>query len=301
MLSLFRTRAKARALFGAAVAGAGLCAIVGCASQLGGQTHAALGPYGAQPAAPVATPAIIATPAVAVTRPVGAQSPGVVAPAAAAPRPVATAAVPPAAAPFHATNDAISASDLDCLAAAVYYESRGEPADGQAAVAQVVLNRARAPSYPKNVCGVVYQGVGGHECQFSFVCNGAMRRPREMAAWARSKGVAARALGGYVMAEVGRATCFHAARLGGGGAHLIRLGGHVFFGGAGQPAAAYRTVSLAHADLAGQARPRMTFALGVLTPVSTAPRAAGGPAPAPAVLTQVATPPSPPKTTLAAS
>ena len=295
MLSLFRTRAKARALFGAAVAGAGLCAIVGCASQLGGQAQAAAGTFRPEPLAAAVTPAVTAA------------SPGAPAPAAPpAPRPVPAVALPLAVAPVHSTpihsmDEPVSAGDLDCLAAAVYYEARGEPADGQAAVAQVVLNRARAPSYPKNVCGVVYQGVGGHACQFSFACNGAMRRPREPAAWAKSKGVAARALGGYVMAAVGRATNFHAARLGGGG-HLIRLGGHVFFGGAGRswPAVAYRTVSLTHAALAGQDRPHMTFALGLLTPVSTAARAGDGAIPAPAVLVQAAIP-SPAKAPLAAS
>ncbi len=297
MLSLFRTRAKARALFGAAVAGAGLCAIVGCASQLGGQAQAAAGTFRPEPLAAAVTPAVTAA------------SPGALAPAAPpAPRPVPAVALPLAAAPVHSTpihtmDEPVSASDLDCLAAAVYYEARGEPADGQAAVAQVVLNRARAPSYPKNVCGVVYQGVAGHECQFSFACNGAMRRAREPAAWTRARDIAERALHGYVMAAVGRATCFHAARLGGGEGRVIRLGGHVFFGGAGrgQPADAYRTVSLTHAVPAGPDRPHMTFALGVLAPAPVTTRAAPSPSTAPAVLTQAATPPSPPRTTLAAS
>ncbi len=284
MLSLFRTRAKARALFGAAVAGAGLCAIVGCASQLGGQAQGAAGAFHPEPLAAAVTPAVKVAPPAAPP----------------APRPVAAVALPLAAAPVRVADEPVSARDLDCLAAAVYYEARGEPMAGQAAVAQVVLNRARAPSYPKNVCGVVYQGVAAHECQFSFACNGAMRRPREMAAWARSKAVASRALGGYVMADVGHATCFHAARLGGGGGHLIRLGGHVFFGGRGQPAEAYRAVSLAHSERAGEVRPRMTYAPEVLTPISTPARDAGAPAPAPARLTQAATP-APPRTTLAAS
>ncbi len=45
--------------------------------------------------------------------------------------------------------------DVDCLAQAVYYEARGEGDDGQAAVAQVVLNRSRIASFPATVCGVV--------------------------------------------------------------------------------------------------------------------------------------------------
>ena len=122
--------------------------------------------------------------------------------------------------------------DVDCLAAAVYYEARGESAAGQAAVAQVVLNRARKAGFPKSVCGVIYQGAHGRGCQFSFVCGGVMNHPRDATAWNSARKVAARALGGYVMKEVGAATSFHAARLGyGPDAHMsrvARVGAHVF-------------------------------------------------------------------------
>jgi len=116
---------------------------------------------------------------------------------------------------------------LDCLAAAVYYEARGEAAPGRAAVAQVVLNRTRSEGYPRSVCAVVYQGSGEGQCQFSFVCNGAMKARREGAAWADARRVAERALGGYVMAAVGKATCFHAS--GAQAARGVRLGRQVFY------------------------------------------------------------------------
>lgn len=123
-------------------------------------------------------------------------------------------------------------SEVDCLAAAVYYEARGESPAGQAAVAQVVLNRTHSAHYPRSVCGVIYQRTVGHGCQFSFVCGNAMERPRETAAWTRARKVAARALSGYVMSDVGKATCFHAARLGsapdGRMARVTRVGAHVF-------------------------------------------------------------------------
>jgi len=117
---------------------------------------------------------------------------------------------------------------LNCLAAAVYYEARGESVAGRAAVAQVVLNRTRRAGYPKSICAVVYQGAQRGDCQFSFVCNGAMRGPRERFAWLDARRVAARALGGYVMTVVGKATSFHSAsaRAPSG---AVRLGGHVFF------------------------------------------------------------------------
>ena len=133
--------------------------------------------------------------------------------------------------------------DVDCLADAVYYEARGETLAGQAAIAQVVLNRVRHPAFPKSVCGVVFQGAAsGDTCQFSFACNGAMRRPKDGAAWIRSEQIAARALAGFVMPQVGEATHFHAAGVHPGwGPNLMRVaqvGLHVFyrFGGhAGAP------------------------------------------------------------------
>ncbi|HZZ88499.1 MAG TPA: cell wall hydrolase, partial [Caulobacteraceae bacterium] len=75
------------------------------------------------------------------------------------------------AAPFRLADPSNTAFDLQCLTAAVYYEARGESREGQAAVAQVVLNRVRSPAFPKTVCGVVYQGAAQHSCQFSFACN----------------------------------------------------------------------------------------------------------------------------------
>ena len=76
---------------------------------------------------------------------------------------------------------------------------------------------------------MVYQGAQQGECQFSFVCNGAMKGRRERLAWAEARRIAARALGGYVMAAVGKATCFHAlgARQATDGG--VRVGRQVFY------------------------------------------------------------------------
>jgi spore germination cell wall hydrolase CwlJ-like protein len=134
----------------------------------------------------------------------------------------------------HAVTALASSRELDCLATAVYYEARGESAAGQAAVAQVVLNRVRHPAFPKTICGVVYQGASrGAGCQFSYTSNCARRRANEPGAWPRARQIASRALGGYVMAEVGLATNFHVVRLGRvWGGRMIRIGqvgGHVFY------------------------------------------------------------------------
>jgi spore germination cell wall hydrolase CwlJ-like protein len=102
-----------------------------------------------------------------------------------------------------------SARELDCLTQAVYFEARGETPHGQAAVAQVVMNRVANPSFPKSVCGVVFQGAATHGCQFSFACDGSMRRGREVAAWDRARRIAERALSGVRLADIGKATHFH--------------------------------------------------------------------------------------------
>lgn len=136
--------------------------------------------------------------------------------------------------PFRLANPADTSHDLDCLTAAVYYEARGESREGQAAVAQVVLNRVRSPAFPKTVCGVVYQGAAARGCQFSFACDRSVAAHHEAGAWDRARDVANRALGGYVMSTVGGATHFHKASLGeiwnGSMVRVAQVGQHIFYG-----------------------------------------------------------------------
>jgi spore germination cell wall hydrolase CwlJ-like protein len=109
------------------------------------------------------------------------------------------------------TDAADQARAVHCLAQAVYYEAAREPLKGQQAVAQVVLNRVRHPAYPKSVCGVVYQGAQlPTGCQFSFTCDGSLRRTPEALYWDRAVTVAKQALSGFVDKEVGSATHYHA-------------------------------------------------------------------------------------------
>jgi spore germination cell wall hydrolase CwlJ-like protein len=118
----------------------------------------------------------------------------------------------PAARPFVLLGSAADrARSLECLTAAIYYEAAQEPTDGQRAVAQVVLNRVRHPAYPSTVCGVVFEGarrITG--CQFSFTCDGSLRRGPMASYWERARTVAAAALNGYVYAPVGWSTHYHA-------------------------------------------------------------------------------------------
>ena len=48
------------------------------------------------------------------------------------------------------------ALELRCLAENIYFEARGEPLNGQYAVAEVTINRVRSPHFPKTICGVVH-------------------------------------------------------------------------------------------------------------------------------------------------
>lgn len=50
-----------------------------------------------------------------------------------------------------------------CLAQAIYHEARGEPLEGQIAVANVIINRRDSDKWADTICGVVYQPK-----QFSF-------------------------------------------------------------------------------------------------------------------------------------
>ncbi|MBJ6123229.1 cell wall hydrolase [Sphingomonas mollis] len=97
----------------------------------------------------------------------------------------------------------------ECLATAALYEA-GSDTRGQKAVIQVILNRVRAPGFPKTICGVVYQGYTRDTgCQFSFTCDGSIQRRTVHVGWARARRAARRALSGYVFPDVGRATHYH--------------------------------------------------------------------------------------------
>jgi len=124
---------------------------------------------------------------------------------------------------------------LRCLAEAVYFESRSEPEAGQAAVAQVVLNRLRSGIYPSTVCGVVYQDrERPFACQFSFACEGKSLRVEETAAWATATRIAGGVADGKIYdAKLASAINYHALYVRPFWASslqkLDRIGLHVFY------------------------------------------------------------------------
>ena len=60
------------------------------------------------------------------------------------------------------------AKQMECMAKNIYYEAGKESFEGKLAVAQVTMNRANSPRYPKTICEVVYQKTG-NTYQFSWV------------------------------------------------------------------------------------------------------------------------------------
>ena len=105
-----------------------------------------------------------------------------------------------------------SSAEQQCLAVAIYFEARGENTRGQAAVAQVILNRVRNPTYPNSICGVVYQNDHWRNaCQFSFACDGKKDVITSQHHYKLAKDIALAVTAGKIfIADVGSSTHYHA-------------------------------------------------------------------------------------------
>jgi len=207
-----QARAEWRVLFSAALIGSGLGLGLGAAYLAGGLAEAGAVDHGHERLSQAAIPQIDADyPQAGIVTKVAGNATG-----------------------RRATATGGRERELDCLTQAVYFEARGESARGQAAVAQVVMNRVRDPRFPKSVCKVVYQGAASRGCQFSFACDGSRSgRRREASAWTRARRVAARALSGVAVAEIGSATHFHttgvAPAWGPQMRRVAQVGMHIFY------------------------------------------------------------------------
>ena len=130
-----------------------------------------------------------------------------------------------------------SESELKCLATAIYFEARGEPEQGQLAVAQVVLNRLKNPAYPNTICGVVYQNkTKRYRCQFSFACDGRSDRITDARSWATAQALAKRAVeeqADTFISAVGSSTHYHATYVHPRWARRMtetdKIGRHIFY------------------------------------------------------------------------
>jgi spore germination cell wall hydrolase CwlJ-like protein len=134
-------------------------------------------------------------------------------------------------------------AEWQCLAQAIYFESRGEPLDGQVAVAEVVLNRVGDRHFPGTVCGVTRQGAGsGRGCQFSYVCDGNSDAMKSAVARSRAEKLATLMLGGRARTLTDGATHFHTRSVRPGWSHRMTrtasIGHHYFYRSGTQVAAA---------------------------------------------------------------
>lgn len=123
---------------------------------------------------------------------------------------------------------------LDCMAMAIAYEAGNQPLAGQQAVGQVILNRVRVSRFPKSVCGVVFDGserVAG--CQFTFTCDGSIRRRLSDTTMLTARIVAEQVLDGAAPDRVGGATHYHADYVlpywALTGTPVARIGAHIFY------------------------------------------------------------------------
>jgi len=104
---------------------------------------------------------------------------------------------------------------LECLAMNIYREAGHENFEGKVAVAQVTMNRASHPSFPKDVCGVVFQKSVVMDrviCQFSWHCDNAHKaRPVNQSAYNESMAVAKKVLlEGFRLDVMKEALYYHA-------------------------------------------------------------------------------------------
>ena len=92
------------------------------------------------------------------------------------------------------------------LAEAIVYESRGEPLEGQYAVAWVIKNRAEGSNrFPDGIVDVIRQPY-----QFSYLQDKHLQHTPSAASWKIARRVAYNTLNNLVASPIGDATHYHA-------------------------------------------------------------------------------------------
>jgi hypothetical protein len=114
-----------------------------------------------------------------------------------------------------ATLDALRAprgnAQWQCLTEALYFEARGEPIEGQYAVAEVILNRVDHAGFPDTLCGVITQGTGRQfACQFTYTCDGRSEEMTDESAMHRLGHIARIMIDGAPRDLTAGATHYHA-------------------------------------------------------------------------------------------
>ena len=132
-----------------------------------------------------------------------------------------------------------------CLAKNIYFEAGNQPLAGKVAVAHVVLNRIEHASYPKDVCGVVYQAKEYYTswtgnvipkrgmCQFSWFCDGRSDDPLDTDTFFESYKIAQDVLLSKYPDITEGATHYHAISVNPFWAKTLkrvtRIGKHIFY------------------------------------------------------------------------
>lgn len=117
--------------------------------------------------------------------------------------------------------------ELECLAAGIYFESKGEPLLGQLAVAEVIANRADSGRFPSTYCGVLLQ-----RGQFSFVRGKSWPRiAKQSKAWKTAVAIAKIADQDLKDTSADKALFFHARRVSPkwGKKRIASIGNHIFY------------------------------------------------------------------------
>ena len=118
-------------------------------------------------------------------------------------------------------------SEIDCLAKNIYMEARGEPIQGQIAVAQVTLNRVQSGKFQKSVCAVVY----AHK-QFSWTAK-KTTQIKDSKAWQISNDIARAVLTNSVPLPAFKALYFHTRQVNPRWNRdkrvVAKIGNHIFY------------------------------------------------------------------------
>jgi N-acetylmuramoyl-L-alanine amidase len=117
--------------------------------------------------------------------------------------------------------------ELECLAAGIYFESKGEPLAGQLAVGEVIVNRADSGRFPESYCGVLFQ-----RGQFSFVRGKSWPRiAKQSKAWKTAVAMAQIVDQDLKDSKADNALFFHAKRVKPGWKRkrVASIGNHIFY------------------------------------------------------------------------
>ena len=136
-----------------------------------------------------------------------------------------------------ATHARRRANDLQCLAENIYFEARGEPLEGQYAVAEVTLNRTWSRNFPHTICEVVHETRWDPNRQrlvadFSWTELGTQSL-QDGAAWKQAMAVASAAYDDLHTPVVPGALFYHATSVRPGWSRnrraVAKIGNHIFY------------------------------------------------------------------------